>query len=121
MQAPLGLKLTINVPLNVTVQEAGKKFLLDQYRYVRDGRMQPGETAPVGILAAVDKLLDDANDDEIIRTVVAETTADIIKATLPECYPPVELLELRLSPISYHDTPERMAPPDDAVPLVIQK
>ena len=74
----------------------------------------------VDFKSAIDKLPADADDDLILRTIVGEVTSLIITEEVPAFYPPKDKgFKARISKVSYQETPEKLDPPSDAIPLVV--
>lgn len=113
------LKISYAVESVIQISEDGAAYLLKTYRPIRDG-IVPREAAPDGFLNAIDKLSDDADDDLILRTIVGEVTSLIITEEVPACYPPDDKgIKARISKVAYQETPEKLDPPSDAIPLVV--
>lgn len=113
------LKISYAVESVIQLSEDGAALLLKNYRQIRDGTV-PREDAPDGFLNAIDKLPADADDDLILRTVVGEVTSLIIRDEIPACYPPEDKgFKARISKVAYQETPEKLDPPSDAIPLVV--
>jgi len=113
------LKISYAVESVVQISEDVAAFLLENYRRTRDG-IVPRETAPDGVLNAIDKLPADADDDLILRTIVGEVTSLIIRDDVPAFYPPEDVgFKTRISKVAYQETPEKLDPPSDAIPLVV--
>ena len=113
------LKISYAVESVIQISEDGAAFLLKNYRSIRDG-IVPREAAPDGFQNASDKLPADADDDLILRTIVGEVTSLIITNEVPACYPPEDVgLKARISKVAYQETPEKLGPPSDAIPLVV--
>ena len=111
------LKISYAVESVVKIGEDSASNLLRNYRRIRDGIVLR-EDARDGYLNAIDKLPADADDDLILRTLVGEITSLIITHEVPEFYPP-EGIEARISKVAYQETPEKLDPPSDAIPLVV--
>ena len=113
------LKISYAVESVVQISEHGAAFLLKNYRQIRDG-IVPREDAPDGFLNAIDQLPADADDDLILRTIVGEVTSLIITEEVPAFYPPKDQgFKARISKVAYQETPEKLDPPSDAIPLVV--
>lgn len=113
------LKISYAVESVIQISEDGAAFLLKNYRLIRDG-IVPREAAPDGFLNAIDKLPADADDDLILRTIVGEVTSLIITDEVPAFYPPEDVgFKARISKVAYQETPEKLDPPSDAIPLVV--
>ncbi len=113
------LKISYAVESVIQISEDGAAFLLKNYRLIRDG-IVPREAAPDGFLNAIDKLPADADDDLILRTIVGEVTGLIITDEVPAFYPPEDVgFKARISKVAYQETPEKLDPPSDAIPLVV--
>ena len=113
------LKISYAVESVIQISEHGAAFLLKDYRQIRDG-IVPREDAPDGYLNAIDKLPADADDDLIMRTIVGEVTSLIITNEVPAFYPSGDVgLKARISKVAYQETPEKLDPPSDAIPLVV--
>lgn len=113
------LKISYAVESVVELSEEGAAFLLREYKLIRSGNV-PEEAAPEGFKAAIDKLPDDASDEQILRTIVGEVTSLIITDEVPRFYPPEDDgFEARISKVAYQETPEKLDPPSDATPLVV--
>lgn len=113
------LKISYAVESVIQISEDGAAFLLKNYRLIRDG-IVPREAAPDGFLNAIDKLPADADDDLILRTIVGEVTSLIITNEVPAFYPPEDGdFKARISKVAYQETPEKLDPPSDAVPVVV--
>ena len=114
------LKISYAVESVVQINAEGAAFLLKNYRLIRDG-VVPMEDATEGFKSAIAKLPNDATDEQIIRTLVGEVTSQIITEEVPMCYPPVAMgFKARISKVAYQETPEKLDPPSDAIPLVVQ-
>ena len=113
------LKISYAVESVVQISEHGAAFLLKNYRQIRDGIVPRGDAAD-GYLNAIDKLPADADDDLILRTIVGEVTSLIITNEVPARYPHEDVgLKARISKVAYQETPEKLDPPSDAIPLVV--
>lgn len=113
------LKISYAVESVIQISEDGAAFLLKNYRLIRDG-IVPREAAPDGFLNAIDKLPADADDDLILRTIVGEVTSLIITNEVPAFYPPEDVgFKARISKVAYQETPEKLDPPSDVIPLVV--
>jgi len=113
------LKISYAVESVIQISEDGAALLLKNYRLIRDG-IVPREAAPDGFLNAIDKLPADADDDLILRTIVGEVTSLIITDEVPAFYPPEDVgFKARISKVAYQETPEKLDPPSDAIPLVV--
>lgn len=113
------LKISYAVESIVKISEEGAAYLLKNYRMVRDGMWQPEDVAE-GYRAAIDKLPNDATDEQILRTIVGEVTSLIITEEVPTFYPhEVFGIKARISKVAYQETPEKLDPPGDATPLVV--
>ena len=113
------LKISYAVESVVQISEHGAAFLLKNYRQIRDGIVPRGDAAD-GYLNAIDKLPADADDDLILRTIVGEVTSLIITEEVPAFYPTKDQgLKARISKVAYQETPEKLDPPSDAIPLVV--
>ena len=113
------LKISYAVESVIQISEHAAALLLKNYRQIRDGIVPRGD-APDGYLNAIDKLPADADDDLIMRTIVGEVTSLIIMEEVPASYPPEEQgFKARISKVAYQETPEKLDPPSDAIPLVV--
>ena len=113
------LKISYAVESVIQISEEGAGFVLRNYKRIRDG-LVPKEAAPEGLKSAIAKLPNDASDDLIIRTIVGEVTSLIITEEVPACYPPEDVgFKARISKVAYQETPEKLDPPGDAIPLVV--
>lgn len=114
------LKISYAVESVVQISAEGAAFLLKNYRLIRDGEVPP-EAAPEGFKSAIAKLPNDASDEQILRTIVGEVTSLIITDEVPMFYPPEDVgFKVRISKVAYQETPEKLDPPADATPLVVQ-
>lgn len=114
------LKISYAVESVVQISAEGAAFLLENYHLIRDGVI-PMEDATEGFKSAIAKLPNDATDEQIIRTLVGEVTSQIITEEVPKYYPPEDVgLKARISKVAYQETPEKLDPPADATPLVVQ-
>lgn len=114
------LKISYAVESVVQISEAGAAFLLKNYRLIREG-LVPQEAAPDGFKSAIAKLPSDATDEQILRTIVGEVTSLIITDEVPAFYPPEDVgFKARISKVAYQETPEKLDPPSDATPLIVQ-
>ena len=113
------LKISYAVESVIQIREDGAARLLTNYRRIRDG-IVPREAAPYGFLNAIDKLPADADDDLILRTIMGEVTSLIIADEVPAFYPREYMgFRARISKVAYQETPEKLDPPSDAIPLVV--
>lgn len=113
------MKISYAVESVIQISEDCAAFLLKKYRQICDGSV-PREAAPEGYLNACDKLPADADDDLILRTILGEVTSLIITNEVPAFYPPEDNgLKARISKVAYQETPEKLDPPSDAIPLVV--
>ena len=113
------LKISYAVESVIQISEDGAARLLKNYRQIRAG-IVPREDAPDGHLNAIYKLPADADDDLILRTIVGEVTSLIITEEVPKFYPPEGRgFKARISKVAYQETPEKLDPPSDAIPLVV--
>ena len=113
------LKISYAVESVIQISEDGAARLLKNYRQIRDG-IVPREAAPYGFLNAIDKLPADADDDLILRTILGEVTSLIIADEVPAFYPSeYRGFRARISKVAYQETPEKLDPPSDAIPLVV--
>ena len=113
------LKISYAVESVIQIREDGAARLLKNYRQIRDG-IVPREAAPYGFLNAIDKLPADADDDLILRTIMGEVTSLIIADEVPSFYPrEYRGFRARISKVAYQETPEKLDPPSDAIPLVV--
>ena len=113
------LKISYAVESVIQISEHAAASLLKNYRQIRDGIM-PREDAPDGYPNAIYKLPADADDDLIIRTIMGEITSLIITNEVPAYYPPEDQgFKARISKVAYQETPEKLDPPSDAIPLVV--
>lgn len=114
------LKISYAVESVVQISEEGAAFLLKNYRLIRDG-VVPMEDATDGFKSAIAKLPNDATNEQIIRTLVGEVTSLIITDEVPTYYPPEGVgFKVRISKVAYQETPEKLDPPADVTPLVVQ-
>ena len=114
------LKISYAVESVIQISEDGAARLLTNYRRIRYG-VVPREAAPYGFLNAIDKLPADADDDLILRTIMGEVTSLIIADEVPAFYPREYMgFRARISKVAYQETPEKLDPPSDAIPLVVQ-
>ena len=113
------MKISYAVESILQISEDGAAAMLKNYRMICDGIM-PREAAPEGYRNAFDKLPADADDDLILRTIVGEVTSLIITDEVPAFYPPEYVgFRARISKVAYQETPEKLDPPSDAIPLVV--
>ena len=113
------LKISYAVESVIQIREDGAARLLTNYRRIRDGIVLR-EAAPYGFLNAIDKLPADADDDLILRTIMGEVTSLIIADEVPAFYPREYMgFRARISKVAYQETPEKLDPPSDAIPLVV--
>lgn len=112
------IKISYAVESVIQISEDCAAFLLKKYRKICDG-IVPREAAPEGYLNACDKLPADADDDLILRTILGEVTSLIITEEVPAFYPEYKGLKTRISKVAYQETPEKLDPPSDAIPLVV--
>ena len=113
------LKISYAVESVIQISEDGASFLLKNYRQIRDG-IVPREDAHECYLNGIYKLPADADDDLILRTIVGEVTSLIITEVVPPYYPPEDGgFKARISKVAYQETPEKLDPPSDAIPLVV--
>ena len=113
------MKISYAVESVIQISEDGAAPMLRNYRLLRDG-IVPREAAPEGYRNAIDKLPADADDDLVLRTILGEVTSLIITDEVPAFYPPEDMgLKARISKVSYQETPEKLDPPSDAIPLVV--
>ena len=113
------LKISYAVESVVQISEEGAAFLLRNYKRNRDG-LVPQEAAPEGFKSAIAKLPNDASDEQILRTIVGEVTSLIIADEVPAFYPREYMgFRARISKVAYQETPEKLDPPSDAIPLVV--
>jgi hypothetical protein len=113
------LKISYAVESVIQISEDGAARLLKNYRRIRYG-VVPREAAPYGFLNAIDKLPADADDDLILRTILGEVTSLIIADEVPAFYPREYMgFRARISKVAYQETPEKLDPPSDAIPLVV--
>ena len=113
------MKISYAVESVIQISEDGAAPMLRNYRLLRDG-IVPREAAPEGYRNAIDKLPADADDDLVLRTILGEVTSLIIRDEVPAFYPPEdEGFKARISKVSYQETPEKLDPPSDAIPLVV--
>ena len=113
--------LKISYAVESVVQISGKSAasMLRKYKLLRDGLL-PQETAPEGFKSAFPKLPNDASDEQILRTIVGEVTSLIIADEVPAFYPRENMgFRARISKVAYQETPEKLDPPSDAIPLVV--
>lgn len=114
------MKISYAVESVVQISAEGAAFLLKNYHLIRDGVI-PMEDATEGFKSASAKLPNDATDEQIIRTLVGEVTSQIITEEVPMFYPPENVgFKVRISKVAYQETPEKLDPPADATPLVVQ-
>ena len=114
------LKISYAVESVVQISEEGADFLLRKYKLIRDGLVPQGMVAPKGFEAALAKLPNDASYEQILRTIVGEVTSLIITEEVPAFYPPEYVgIKARISKVAYQETPEKLDPPSDAIPLVV--
>lgn len=113
------LKISYAVESVIQISEDCAAALLRNYRSICDG-IVPREAAPEGYRNAFDKLPADADADLILRTIVGEVTSLIITEEVPALYPPEDSgIKARISKVAYQETPEKLDPPSDAIPLVV--
>lgn len=113
------LKISYAVESVIQISEDGAARLLKNYRRIRDG-IVPREAAPYGFLNAIDKLHADADDDLVLRTIMGEVTSLIIADEVPAFYPrEYRGFRARISKVAYQETPEKLDPPSDTIPLVV--
>ena len=113
------LKISYAVESVVQISEEGAAFLLRNYKLLRGG-LVPQDTAPEGFKSTIAKLPNDASDEQILRTIVGEVTSLIITDEVPAFYPPEDVgFKARISKVAYQETPEKLDPPGDAIPLVV--
>ena len=113
------LKISYAVESVLQLSGDGAASLLKNYRRIRDG-IVPREAAPEGFRNAIDKLPADADDDLILRTIMGEVTSLIIADEVPSFYPREYMgFRARISKVAYQETPEKLDPPSDAIPLVV--
>jgi hypothetical protein len=113
------LKITFVVESKLTLNEEGENHLLDLFARVKSGEI-PRDAAPLGFLAAIEKLPNDAAREYILRTIISEVTGLIIQHDLPRFFPGERHgIGVRFSKVAYQETPEPLDPPADAVPQVI--
>lgn len=113
------LKISYAVESVIQISEVGAALLLKNYRSIRDGIVPRGDAAD-GYTNAIDKLPADADDDLIMRTIVGEVTSLIITNEVPAFYPTEDQgFKARISKVAYQETPEKLDPPSDAIPLVV--
>ena len=114
------MKISYAVESILQISEDGAAAMLKNYRMICDGIM-PREAAPEGYRNAFDKLPADADDDLILRTILGEVTSLIITDEVPAFYPlEYKGFRARISKVAYQETPEKLDPPSDAIPLVVQ-
>lgn len=108
-------KITYVVESTVTLSDEAVASVLADYKVARAGHPD----APTGFINAAQKLNNDADDDLILRTVLGEVTSLIISNEVPGFYPPAPYFEPRFSKVAYQETPEKLDPPESAVPLIL--
>lgn len=114
------LKITYIVETVVDISEEAREFVLEDYAAIRYGAV-PLSAAPDGYAAAVAKLDDEAPSEIILRTLVGEITSLIITNETPKFYPlEGDGITVRISKVAYQETPEKLAPPEGSIPLVVQ-
>ncbi len=114
------LKISYAVESVVQISEEGAAILLRNYKLIRGGLVSQ-EDATEGVKSAIAKLPNDATDEQILRTVVGEVTSLIITDKVPAYYPPEDVgFKARISKVAYQETPEKLDPPSDATPLIVQ-
>lgn len=117
-RAPRTLKISYAVESRVTLTAAAQEFLINTVRAAKlpDADL---EKYPPGFIAAASKLGVDADDELILRTMIGEVTAGLIKTMMPRMYPGEDKgFKAVFSKISYQETPEKLDPPADAVPML---
>ena len=112
------MKISYAVESVIQISEDGAAPMLRNYRLIRDGIVRR-EAVPEGYRNAFDKLPADADDDLILRTILGEVTSLIITDEVPAFYPEDRGFKARISKVSYQETPEKLDPPSDAIPLVV--
>ena len=111
------VNLSIAFDLQVTLTP---EAVVEMLEHVRNARINPSNYPP-GFSNAANKLPEDASTEEILRVVNGEVTGEILLGEIPYFYPPAEMgFNVRLKNVVYLETPPRLDPPADAVPVVIQ-
>ena len=111
----VNLSIAFDLQLTLTAEA-----VVDLLAQVRDAKLNPSNY-PLGFRAASEKLPDDADIAEVLRVVTGEVTGDIVLRELPFFYPPSdEGFTVRLKNVVYLETPPRLDPPADAIPVVVQ-
>ena len=113
------LKISYAVESVVQISEEGADFILRNYHMLRDGLVSR-EDVTEGVKSAISKLPNDATDEQILRTIVGETTSLIITNEVPAFYPPEDAgFKAHISKVAYQETPEKLDPPSDVTPMVV--
>lgn len=103
----------------VRLEEVGAMHLLDIFARIKSGEI-PHDVAPPGFVAAIEKLPEDASREHILQTILGEVTALIIREDVPLGYPSERHgFSMRVGQVAYMQTPQKLPPPNDAVPQVV--
>lgn len=110
----VNLSIAFDLQLSLTPEA-----VIELLQHVRAAKTDPA-SYPVGFGAAAQKLADLNDVDEVLRVVTGEVTGDIILNELHFFYPPEDNgFIVKVKNAVYLETPPRLDPPADAVPVVI--
>ena len=111
------VNLSIAFDLQVTLTAEAVVELLG---HVRAAKVSPTDY-PIAFSNAANKLPDDADVEEVLRVLNGEVTGAILIGELREFYPPeADGFSVRVKNVVYLETPPRLDPPADAIPVVVQ-
>ena len=111
------VNLSIAFDLQVTLTAEAVVKLLG---HVRAAKVSPTDY-PIAFSNAANKLPDDADVAEVLRVLNGEVTGAILIGELREFYPPeADGFSVRVKNVVYLETPPRLDPPADAIPVVVQ-
>lgn len=111
------VNLSIAFDLKLDLADAAVKELLDN---LEGARIMPDEY-PLGFANALSKLGEGADSLEVLRVLVGEIVGEIVSNEIPHFFPPVEHgFNPTIKNVVYLETPPRLAPPEDVVPVVVK-
>lgn len=109
--AQVRLSFKVDVIANIDAQSAAAIF--DKIAAIQSNDPS-AEGANKGIVCAAEKTKDFTDDTAVLQVVVGEVLGHALNTIVPKAFPDVEV-----DKIEYAETPVKLPPPADAVPLLV--
>ena len=113
-------KITYVVETVCSFPGATEQRLLQQIEKAKAMHSKDQSSVAPAFVGVLEKIGEAMPVDSQIRVLLGEVTSHIIGSQVPKYYPQADGMQLRVSRVQYSETAERLDPPADAVPQVVQ-